>query len=455
MKRIGIIAMAMALVLGLTQCKKEQNVQTNENETVAITLEIRNGGTRMDVNTVTGEVTYEEGDVIYVVSSGKYVGTLTHNGTNFAGSISNLAIGEPLYFYFLGNNMPTFNTDNTGCTVDISDQTDHLPVIECAPSNEIYTSGVTTFTAFLLNKCALVKFNVFTASEAASCITGFNNKLTISFFENTISYSQEGNGVIILPAGGGEKWAILLPQEALVESGSAYSRNGDYTGTRGAVPTIVENGYLTSGIDVVLITSSDHEFVDLSLPSGLLWATCNVGAALPEGYGCYFAWAETQPKSVYNWSTYQYCNGSNNTLTKYCTNSNYGYNGFIDNLTTLEPSDDAAMANWGSDWRMPTYDEWQELFGNTTNTWTVQNGVNGWLFSASNGNSIFLPAAGHIYSSLNEVGWGGYYWSSSLYTDNPSPSNAWEFFFYYNGNHGSTPSSRYSGATIRPVRSAE
>ena len=95
MKRISFIVTALALLVVLPQCKKEQNAQTNEDDTVNITLDIRNGGTRMDVNTVSGEVTYEEGDAIYVVSSGKYIGTLTHNGTNFSGPITNPTIGEP------------------------------------------------------------------------------------------------------------------------------------------------------------------------------------------------------------------------------------------------------------------------------------------------------------------------------------------------------------------------
>ena len=92
-------------------------------------------------------------------------------------------------------------------------------------------------------------------------------------------------------------------------------------------------------------SGDEHAYVDLGLPSGTLWATCNVGADTPEGYGDYFAWGETQPKDVYNWSNYQYCNGSHDQLTKYCNNSSYGYNGFTDNLTTLQPGDDAATAN--------------------------------------------------------------------------------------------------------------
>ena len=196
-------------------------------------------------------------------------------------------------------------------------------------------------------------------------------------------------------------------------------------------------------------TNDEHVYVDLGLPSGLLWATCNVGADAPEDYGDYFAWGETQPKDYYDWSTYQYCMGSDNTLTKYCNNSGYGYNGFTDNLTTLLPEDDAATANWGSDWRMPTKEEWQELYNNTTCTWTTQNGVNGRLFTASNGNSLFLPAAGYRYNSnLDSAGSYGYYWSRSLYTGYPSDAWYLDFDSGYTGVYGS---SRYYGFSVRPV----
>jgi hypothetical protein len=194
--------------------------------------------------------------------------------------------------------------------------------------------------------------------------------------------------------------------------------------------------------------SQDHAYVDLGLPSGLLWATCNVGADAPEDYGDYFAWGETQPKDTYNWSTYQYCMGSSNTMTKYCNLSSYGYNGFTDNLTTLLPEDDAATANWGNGWRMPTYEEWQELIINTTSTTTVQNGVKGRLFTASNGASLFLPAAGsRVNSSLLDAGY-GYYWSSSVSTTYPYNASRYKSDNYmHNGN-------RLCGFTVRPVRSS-
>ncbi len=226
------------------------------------------------------------------------------------------------------------------------------------------------------------------------------------------------------------------------ENGAVVSINATYSFTVEADRTLVANFAVPSG--------ESHEYVDLGLPSGLLWATCNVGAYNPEDYGDYFAWGETQPKDTYNWSTYQYCMGSENTLTKYCTKSSCGYNGFTDNLTILEPSDDAATANWGSDWRMPTYEEWWELCENTTVTWTTQNGVNGRLFTASNGNSLFLPAAGYCSSSvLYSAGSNGGYWSSSLYSGRPD--DAWNFYF------GSDDYDMYNdyrnyGQSVRAVR---
>ena len=191
--------------------------------------------------------------------------------------------------------------------------------------------------------------------------------------------------------------------------------------------------------------------VDLGLPSGILWATCNMGAATPEGFGDYFAWGETKTKTTYCWSTYKYCNKGEgwNTLTKYCNDTYYGYNGFADNLITLQPSDDAAIVNGGIGWRMPVGLEWEELYQNTTHTWTTQNGVNGRLFTASNGNSLFLPAAGcRLGDEFNFVGLIGGYWSSSL--DTVHPSSAW-YFSFGSGDYGMGGGGRSFGLSVRPV----
>ncbi len=192
------------------------------------------------------------------------------------------------------------------------------------------------------------------------------------------------------------------------------------------------------------------EAVDLGLPSGRLWANMNVGASSPEDYGDYFAWGENTPKSEYNWSTYMWCNGNYDTLTKYCDDSSYGNNGFTDDKTVLDAEDDAATANWGGDWRMPTIADFQELIDNTTNEWTTQNGVYGQKFTSSNGNSIFLPAAGFRWDGvLSFAGSYGGYWSSSLYEGDPD--GAWGLYFD-GGLLGTGYGYRDSGRSVRPVR---
>lgn len=156
------------------------------------------------------------------------------------------------------------------------------------------------------------------------------------------------------------------------------------------------------------------DWVDLGLPSGLLWAKCNVGANSPQEFGDYFAWGETITKSNYDWDTYKYWQDM--LLTKYCGNSAWGYNGYSDNLNKLEPMDDAATVNMGSQVHTPTKAEWEELIANTTQTYTTIDTTHGILFTGSNGNTMFLPCAGQHYRffSLFDGNDAGFYWSSSL-----------------------------------------
>ena len=190
--------------------------------------------------------------------------------------------------------------------------------------------------------------------------------------------------------------------------------------------------------------ANGHEYVDLGLPSGVLWATCNVGADSPEEYGDYFAWGETEPKDYYYLDSYKWY--SNNEFTKYCTDSDYGT---VDNKTILELSDDAANANWGGDWRMPTKEDQDELRSECTWTWTTQNGVNGYkVTSKTNGNSIFLPAAGGRFDSdLRSAGSEGCYASSSLSSYSYAAYNLGfnsDDVDWYN-------SERFFGRSVRPV----
>ncbi len=263
----------------------------------------------------------------------------------------------------------------------------------------------------------------------------------------------------------GQLTATVSPSTAL-EKGVTWSssntvvatvnQSGLVTAVAGGTCTITCTAQDGSGVTATcLVTvvgggSDSHAYVDLGLPSGTLWAISNVGASSSAAYGDYFAWGETQPKEVYDWSTYIYSNGAVDQLTKYCNNSDFGYNGFTDNLTVLQPKDDAATANWGSGWCMPTRAQWRELSQNTTKQWTPQNGVNGWLFTATNGKSLFLPAAdigGNDYTYNTD----GIYWSSSLDTDNPIYAST---FAFSTVNYGIFNALRYDGYSVRPVRSA-
>ena len=173
-----------------------------------------------------------------------------------------------------------------------------------------------------------------------------------------------------------------------------------------------------------------HEYVDLGLPSGLKWAICNVGANLPSEYGDYYAWGETTTKSDYS---------SSNCVT-------YGQEmGDISG----NPQYDAARANWGGTWRMPTKAEFDELLNKCTWRWTTQGGNNGYKVTGPNGNSIFLPAAGYrLGTSLYYAGSFGYCWSS---TPNESTTQGAYDLYFGSDYHDTNWHDRYYGRSVRPV----
>lgn len=167
----------------------------------------------------------------------------------------------------------------------------------------------------------------------------------------------------------------------------------------------------------------------------------NVGATAPEEYGSYFAWGETEEKVEYSWANYTHSDGTYDTCTD------------IGDDIAGKTVYDAATANLGSDWQMPTWNQFTELVENTTNTWTTQNGVNGWLFTAeSNGNSIFLPAAGERTDVLDYAGVEGSYWTSTLYKEVQYINWAYDFNFNSSGITTEYAFNRNTGLPIRPVR---
>ncbi|MBP5478182.1 MAG: hypothetical protein J6Y15_02320 [Bacteroidaceae bacterium] len=164
--------------------------------------------------------------------------------------------------------------------------------------------------------------------------------------------------------------------------------------------------------------NTKYEYVDLGLPSGLKWATMNVGATVPTDFGYYLSWGEMNEKTSYTWADYRWCSGKANTLTKYCADEECGK---VDGLKVLEAADDVATKLMGNDWRMPTSAEYEELIKECTWEWvTSYNNVeaNGYVITGHNGKSIFFPAGGaKMGTELYSKGVTGGYWSSSLRED--------------------------------------
>ena len=176
----------------------------------------------------------------------------------------------------------------------------------------------------------------------------------------------------------------------------------------------------------------------------------NIGATAPEEYGDYFAWGEIEPKESYNWTTYKWCNGNWNSMIKYGVMSSFGV---VDNKTVLDPEDDAATMNWGSEWCMPTKEQQDELRNNCTREWTTINGVKGCLLTSNiNEATLFLPAAGYIWNStVSSGGSSGFYWSRNLKTTGGGSHS----LFFSSNSMSITDYSRGYGQSVRAVRAPE
>ena len=253
--------MALALVLGFTQCKKEQvNTPGNETKTVNITLNVggNGGGSRHDINTTTGAVDFQDGDVIYVGNGSTYIGTLTRTDGVFSGPINEPADETEIYFFFVGGLTPS-STPEAGTTpsftVDISDQSTKMPVLSC--NHVTYHPGTTSYSCKLENQCALVKFT--TASTTAPVhVGGLYTGAMIDFDNNSITNNGTTGFVALNSKSATEKWAVLLPQTGFEDAEAAIAHVG-YTTT---IPAIAADGFITGDAAISISTLSNIVYLD-------------------------------------------------------------------------------------------------------------------------------------------------------------------------------------------------
>ena len=465
MKKIFTILIAL-MTLCFTQCKPtpEGGDENSRKVKVSCTIPISEGDRSDFTNLMeTGKVNWSEGrECVYVAIHGDQPTIIELEGfaygnpskLTFEGEVAEelLTSGAEYDIWYFGHShqtTPNYSLDGNALTGSIANQSGsledlgHCHIAKTTVTAETVNGEVKlNLNGTLKNQIAIAVLNLEGVEELyGSAING--TEYTLAYDADTDRYelvvTEDANANISVGSGSGDSYIVLLPNEKketklkCVKGGKTYATTffGDIKANKIYYRTASDGATVESLPWSEIQEINGHEYVDLGLPSGLLWATCNVGATSPEEYGDYFAWGETTTKSEYteeNSATY------NVLMNDISGNAQY----------------DAATANWGGDWRMPTKSEYNELLNNCTCTWTAQNGVKGYKVTSNvNGNYIFLPAAGiRLMSSLGDAGNNGYYWSSTPVASNSS------FAFYLsfnNGYHGMYNNRRYSGRSVRPV----
>lgn len=448
MKKMIYLVMALVMVLGFTQCKKEQTPTNNENEGVRITLTVEGGnnnGSKVIVNP-TGHtdpnyatVTFENGDIIYVGNNGKYCGYLEHNGTNFSGTVNPESEDDYLHFYFMGNK----GAKSEPTSVNITDQTSKYPVISYAHSTKLYSSSTTSYTAKLQNYCAIVKFTTPDISQAtAITITGMNNTVTVNFGANNANpenlasgepytFSKTGDGNITLHAESNTtRWAILLPKNTATTSTASadgYTPNGTFT-----VPLIAANTYHSTGISVEMTA-----VFSVGASTKVLFAPGNLQAvyAAANTSSCTWQFAPTQYSIIGN-ATANTAVG-NNVVTTAGTVDLFGWVGKSSDLAAYGinnnnnqwdygfQNDESLKSDWGvvanaanlgghNDWRTLTNAEWGYLLTERPNA-NQKLGLGGIIAGSTAKGLIILPDNWTLPEGLGFTS-GCSSWANNYYT---------------------------------------
>ena len=360
-----------------------------------------------------------------------------------------IVAGQEYDIWYFGHSQqletPYFNNDGESLTGSIAKQSGRLEDLGLC---HIATTKVTAVTengevmlnlkGTLVNQIAIALLDLENVEELyGDAIIGTEYTLSYNGERFELNVTEDNNAKIEVESASGISYVVLLPNDK--KETKIKHKKGDKTYAYTFHNGIKSNKiyYRTSTNDIVALKWEEieeetneingHEYVDLGLPSGLLWATCNVGANTPEEYGNYYAWGETTTKAKYN---------ELNSATYGLSNSQLQSQGYIDNNGNLTAQHDAATVNWGGDWRMPTYDDLNELITQCTWTRARHNGVGGYKVKGPNGNSIFLPAAGSD----------GGYWSSS-----PGGSGSASYLYFYGDDHRMDYGSRFLGHSVRPV----
>lgn len=454
MKKITLALVAVMLVLGMTQCKKEQPTPTPEptpdGEVVYISMKVDDGGKHI-VYPGTGAYVFENNDKIYVGNDGRYVGTLTYTDGAFSGSITSPHTNDYLHFYFTGGKAPA--TDPTAgstasFTVDISDQTSKLPVLSYGHSTIKYVNGTTAYTCLLENKCGLVEFKITTSNEeisSAITVGGMKTTATIDFENPGITPTDDIGGITLYSVSSKEKWAILLPQEMVLYP-SLSVEGWDMEGIpykAGIIPAVTENFYYGPNCDewgndmwvwIVSPNSDMYTFTVNSNGDKVWFSQGNLqyigSAATPywkfaENQWDYFgettgqcSTSQTVDRDLFGWGTSGWGGGTYwqpydvGWVDDASCNYGYGRTSYGGNLTGYNRNEDwgvyNAISNGGNTagkWRTLTIDEWYYLFnqrGTKCYEFAIVNGVCGViLFSDSNVRPTGGPGehfSDHVYS---------------------------------------------------------
>jgi hypothetical protein len=455
MRKIATIAMALTMgMMMLVSCKKDKDNNTDNRTVFYASIESRTQD-RTSLNPATGQVKWTAGDKIKIANANGETALFTlQSGANTTRGVFACDSVFDMAAPFVAVYPHTADVDLDEGIVTFS-----VPATQNITQTGTFANGANPMVAYGMdenlqfkNLCGGLGIQLYGSGAHVSRITledpydRLNGEFEANYEDPDDQYHDDQNeGTqtitltcdVMLPASADEAagFYAVLPTNTLRPGVAVKIYDGAYQ--IGEIYVVEGHGAqvyrnLIKYFPPVEITMFDsHEEVDLGLPSSLRWATCNIGANTPEEYGDYIAWAEAYPKDEY-------------------TSGNYSFPTY--NPTVLEPENDAATIRWSYGWRMPTKAEWEELYNNTTVTWTQQNGVNGRLFTADNGNTLFLPASGfRDESGLNLAGSNGFYWSSSLYTD--YSGDAWRFFFNW-GNYLVNTGERIMGLPVRAVRAA-